>query len=190
MSVETLPSSHWIQSDENGGRIIGEVCHIIQLFFHLTQARVQAISVETAHAGLTPHFSRDNFVVNLRFDDGSLCTLLYTTLGHASLGKERAEIHTSGVSIVLDDYRTLKGFGTPWGFAEKVYRANKGHHALLTTFIDALRKPSGTLPLSLNHLLDVTYTTLMIDHLAAQQGGDLTMESKNYMSHSHKEIQI
>ncbi|MCI0410187.1 MAG: oxidoreductase, partial [Acidobacteria bacterium] len=40
--------------------------------------------------------------------DGSLGSILYTSLGDASLGKELLEAHASGASMVLDDFRQLR----------------------------------------------------------------------------------
>ncbi|HVX00675.1 MAG TPA: bi-domain-containing oxidoreductase [Candidatus Babeliaceae bacterium] len=172
MSVEHIASGHWIQTEEGGGRIVGEACHIVSLFLNLTKAKAVSISVEPAHLPDIPNFSRDNFLASIRFDDGSICSLTYTTLGHASIGKEYAEIHTSGLSIVMDNYRKLQGFGTSWGFSEKQYFSDKGHAELIKCFFDGLQKDIVFLPFSLDHLLDATYITLVIDDLVTKRGGE------------------
>src|SRR5262249_50662499 len=49
----------------------------------------------------------DNFHIGFRMADGSMGSLLYTSLGDAGLPKERVEVHAAGHSMVLDDFREL-----------------------------------------------------------------------------------
>jgi len=91
------------------------------LFNALTGSRpvdVHACTIVPA----SDHWRRDdNFVATIRYADGSVCTLTYTSMGAKAFPKERADIFVDGKVMVLDDYKQLtvtggKGGwkGSPW----------------------------------------------------------------------------
>lgn len=155
----------------DSGRIIGQSCHILDLFCFLTDANPVAVSVESLHAQRTDIFPTDNFTVQLSFDDGSICSLLYTALGHASLGKERMELFFDGKSIVMEEYTQLYGFGLPSSFNETVSTPDKGHEGLLRSFFKGLHKKTDQSPIPFSRLSKVAELSLIIDQLACEGGG-------------------
>lgn len=171
MNAGYIPKEHWIQTSVGAGRIIGEACHIIELFCFLVGAKPAAVSVEAIHASRDDIFPTDNLTVQIRFAEGSICSLLYTALGHKSLSKERMEVHFDGKTIVMDDYMKLEGYGMPSSFAETTPFPDKGHAILLNQFFTSLRKEQSVTPISWDHLDMVAELTLIIDKLACQGGG-------------------
>jgi polar amino acid transport system substrate-binding protein len=86
----------------------------------------------------------DNFNVSLRLADGSLGSLLYTSLGDASLGKELVEVHASGTSLVLDDFCELRIHRS--GKSQRITRAvDKGIGAEVVALKAALAGESSEL---------------------------------------------
>ncbi len=170
MNAGFIPKQHWIQTDVGAGRIIGEACHIMDLFCFLTDAQPQSISVETIGNTASNLCKTDNVSIQISFADGSLCTLLYTALGSSQLSKERMELFFDGKAIVMDDYKTLTGYGLPKSFNQKTMSPDKGHQALLDQFFAAVRHGS-PLPMSKEHLYTVAYMTLVADQLARSGGG-------------------
>lgn len=171
MNAGLISKDHWVQTKVGAGRIIGEACHIIDLFCFLTDAKVRAVSVEAMHSSDEHLFPTDNFSVQLSFSDGSVCSLLYTSIGHASLAKERMELFFDGKAIVMDDYRTLKGYGMYPGFDEMSSSPDKGHALLLKKFFDACSVSDFVPPISYQRLDQVAELTLIIDELACRGGG-------------------
>ncbi len=171
MNAGYIPKEHWIQTSVGAGRIIGEACHIIELFCFLVGAKPSAVSVEAIHASRDDIFPTDNLTVQIRFSEGSICSLLYTALGHKSLSKERMEVHFDGKTIVMDDYMKLEGYGMPSSFAETTPFPDKGHAVLLNQFFTSFRKGHNATPISWDHLDMVAELTLIIDQLACQGGG-------------------
>lgn len=171
MNAGFIPKEHWIQTDIGAGRIIGEACHIFDLFCYLTDSKPVAVSVETLHTNDDNLFPTDNFNAQISFADGSVCSLLYTAIGHSSLGKERMEIFFDSKSIVMDDYEYLAGYGMPKSFDETVRTADKGHTTLLKLFFEQLSKTTFKHPISLERLCTVAQLTLVIDQLACEGGG-------------------
>lgn len=171
MNAGYIPKEHWIQKDANG-RIIGEGCHIFDVFCYLTGAQPVSVSVEALKPVANNLFTTDNFSAQISFSDGSLCTLLYTALGHPGPGKERMEVYYDSKTIVMDDYKTLEGFGLPASFNKKTSNPDKGHEYLLKEFFASLQAQGSKQVMSLDRLYTVAHLTLTIDQLACQGGGE------------------
>ncbi len=171
MNAEFISKDHWVQTDIGAGRIIGEACHIIDLFCYLTDAKPLAVSVESVNSINENIFPTDNFTVHISFNDGSVCSLLYTSVGNVKLSKERMELFFDGKAIVMDDYKILKGYGLNSGFDENEAYADKGHSAILKQFFDACRQPVFKPPIAYSRLDRVAELTLIIDALACNGGG-------------------
>ncbi len=169
MNSGYLSKDHWIQSKSNGGRIIGEACHIFELFISLTNTVPVTVSVSSVNSNREDIFSTDNFVASLTMSDGSVCTLTYTAVGSSAMEKERMEIFFDGKSIVMDNYLSLEGFGLPESFNKTTRSANKGHKELLSAFIKAASN-GGESPLSLKRILMATEISLVVDKLVREGG--------------------
>lgn len=172
MNAGYITADHWVQTDIGAGRIIGEACHIFDLFCFLTGANPASVSVEALKPQGDNLFPTDNFSVQISFDDGSVCSLLYTAIGHSGLGKERMEVFFDSKSIVMDDYKTLRGFGTSPGFNETVQTQDKGHEFLMNKFFESLKQEKRVMPIDLKRLNTVSELTLTIDDLACRGGGN------------------
>lgn len=142
MNAGFIPRESWIQSEEGGGRIIGEGCHIIDLFNYFTDSEAESVSV-TQLSPKTDHVSRtDNCVITVKYKDGSICTLTYTGQGSKEYGKEFFELFVDGGVIAMDDYRQLKGYGVK---LPEVHSAGpeKGQYEELLAFYEAITKGDG-----------------------------------------------
>jgi predicted dehydrogenase/threonine dehydrogenase-like Zn-dependent dehydrogenase len=101
-----IPREHWIQDPrEGGGRIIGEVCHFIDLMHFLTGALTTRVYAEAIASRNREVVDEDSVFITLRFSDGSNGVIAYLAEGDKALAKERVEIFGAGKSFVLDDFR-------------------------------------------------------------------------------------
>jgi len=94
-----------------GGRIIGEACHILDLFAFLINSPVKAFSVASLTPSTQSVSGSDNKSIALEYEDGSVATLEYFAVGSNALSKESFEVHFDQKSIIVDDYRSMQGFG-------------------------------------------------------------------------------
>lgn len=159
MNAGYLPPDHWTQTEEGGGRIIGEACHIFDLFQYFIGAPVVEVNA-TAIAPQTEHvLGSDNVSVTLRCEDGSVATLLYTALGSLDFSKEYMELYADGKVLVLDDYRALRVHGAGVkGWTASVQ--DKGHLEELRVFAVSLRERVEP-PIPLDVLLETTKVSLV-----------------------------
>ena len=133
MNAGYLPQTHWTQGPEGGGRLLGEACHLIDLFRSLVGHPVKEIQcspLRSTHASALP---TDNFNLTLTYEDGSVSTLLYTALGHKDVPKERMEVYCDEKVFLLDDYHTMNAHGVSGG-ALALKQQDKGHKAEIAAF--------------------------------------------------------
>jgi predicted dehydrogenase/threonine dehydrogenase-like Zn-dependent dehydrogenase len=133
MNAGYISLDHWVHSEEGGGRIIGEACHIFDLFNYFTDSAIESISVNSIRPKTEAISHRDNVVISIRYKDGSICTLTYTALGNNNYPKEFCEIYFDGKVITIDDYRNIKGYGLKLSKLESV-QPEKGHYEELIEF--------------------------------------------------------
>ena len=101
-----IPKEHWIQDPiEGGGRIVGEVCHFVDLMQFLTGSQPVSVFAVTVSAKVDKTVDADSVFITLRFADGSNGCIAYLAEGDKSLPKERVEIFGASRTFVLDDYR-------------------------------------------------------------------------------------
>jgi polar amino acid transport system substrate-binding protein len=102
-----IPREHWTQDErEGGGRIIGEVCHFVDLMQFLTASRVVRVYAEAVRSRNHQIVEEDSVFITLAFADGSNGSIAYLAEGDKALPKERVEIFGEGRVFVLDDFRS------------------------------------------------------------------------------------
>jgi predicted dehydrogenase/NADPH:quinone reductase-like Zn-dependent oxidoreductase len=154
------------------GNIIGDVCHFVDLFCYLTDAQPVAVSVESIHTMRDDVFPTDNVAAQISFADGSVCSLLYTTLGHEQSGTEQLEIFFDSKTIIMHDFLSLEGYGLPAWFDESVSTPVYGRDLLIADFFAGLRENPVRTPISRERILMSNTITLIIDRLACSGGGE------------------
>jgi len=114
------------------GRIIGEVCHFVDLFRYLTGEEPVGIHAQ-ALGDASSAIRLENIAATLEFSGGSLATLTYTAEGSPLVGKERIEVFCDGTAMTMDDFKSLTIRGRE-RVDIKARRPDKGHRAELNHF--------------------------------------------------------
>jgi predicted dehydrogenase/threonine dehydrogenase-like Zn-dependent dehydrogenase len=160
-----LPPDHWVNDrEQGGGRIVGEVCHFVDLLMFLAESPV--VEVEARAVGDAGRYSGDNVLAALRFANGSEGRISYLANGDRAFSKERIEVFGGGAVAVLEDFRRLdlvRG-----GRKETIHarwRQDKGHRAEWTAFAKSLPEPDG--PIRFEDLVCSTLATLRINESVA-----------------------
>jgi predicted dehydrogenase len=157
VSAGVIPSSHWTQDPQvGGGRIIGEACHFVDLLRHLADSEIEHASIDRMQSTCG-----DTATINLRFRDGSICTVHYFANGSKAVPKERLEVFTSGRVLQLDNYRVLRGFSWPKFRAMRLWRQDKGQSACAASFMRAVQG-QGEMVIPTEELLEVARITAQL----------------------------
>jgi predicted dehydrogenase len=157
MNAGYSPFDSWIHED--GGRIVGEACHIIDLMNYFTESKIVSVSFDNLNPKNEKYLVSDNKSLILRYEDGSLCNIHYFALGNEKLSKEYMELHFDGKSIIMDNYQKLYYYGID----KKTYTTNnieKGHFEELKILAQKLTK--NELPIELWDLVQTSQITLNI----------------------------
>jgi predicted dehydrogenase len=159
MNAGRPPDSHWLYSE--GGRIIGEACHLLDLFTCLTSSKIKSIYSECLVPKTEQYHMDDNRVISLTYEDGSVAVLEYFATGSRALSKEYMEIHFDGSSIILDDYRSMKGFDLDLT-EMKTQESEKGHREELEELYAFLKGDRQGWPISLESMIETTEATIQL----------------------------
>ncbi|NQY30829.1 MAG: Gfo/Idh/MocA family oxidoreductase [Flavobacteriaceae bacterium] len=154
-----IPKEHWTQNvNLGGGRIIGEMCHFIDLMQYFTDAnpiKVYADCIDTSNVKLK---ADDNISITIKFDDGSIGNLLYIANGDKSLSKELIEVSSGGKTGRIHDFRS--GDFHKGNKLKKLKLAGKGHKQEVNSFLSSLK--DNTTPISFESIYLTTKTTFKI----------------------------
>ena len=156
-----LPSDHWVNDrEQGGGRILGEVCHFVDLLMFLASSPIMEVSGRAI--GSSARYSGDNVVVSLRFANGSEGTISYLASGDRTFSKERIEVFGGGSTAVLEDFRRLDlARGGRNETIQSRWRQDKGHRAEWAAFARFLEQ-GGAPPISFRDIVCSTLATLRI----------------------------
>ncbi|OFX14219.1 MAG: hypothetical protein A2Z18_08045 [Armatimonadetes bacterium RBG_16_58_9] len=137
INAGVVPKDSWIQDPvEGGGRIIGEVCHFVDLLQHVCGGRPERVYATAAHADNGERTNRDNVLITINFSDGSIGNIAYVADSDPRLPKERLEVFGNDSALVIDDFKSATFFHS--GKMEKLggQPQDKGHGAMLAAFFD------------------------------------------------------
>jgi polar amino acid transport system substrate-binding protein len=153
-----LPPRSWIaRLEEGGGRIVGEVCHFVDLCAHLAGSPVVEVSATRSAAG------PDDVMVSLRMANGSMASVAYLIDGDRAAPKERIELSGSGRSGTIDDFRRARvtGTGRLVRHGGVLARQDKGHAAEMAAFVSAVASRTAS-PVSFESIVNTTRATFAI----------------------------
>lgn len=147
-----LESDHWSYRPEEGGRLLGECCHFVDLLNFLTESKPTKISANIIPIqGAVEH--EENIIISIEYADGSTGAIFYSALGNFKLPKEYLEIYGSGKIMVIKNFKNAEIISA--GKTEKInlWHQNKGYTEELKAIIEAIKngKPS---PMTLEEIKD------------------------------------
>jgi predicted dehydrogenase len=153
-----LPEGHWAQDPEQGyGRVIGEVCHFVDLFAFLSEA----LPIEVQAWAVGESADESNVHIQVSLADGSKGEILYLASGDESVAKERLEVTGRGRTAVCEDFRKSWFHHSNRCHTQSLLQQDKGHREEMRRFIEAVagKAPS---PIPFDSLWATTLATFRI----------------------------
>ncbi|MBL7086870.1 MAG: bi-domain-containing oxidoreductase [Candidatus Cloacimonetes bacterium] len=137
INAGAIPADTWIQDKEiGGGRIIGEVCHFVDLAMFIADSLPHSLS---ANAIMDVQGLLDTLNVNISFKDGSIANVSYFANGSKKLKKERFEVFSNGVTAIIDDFKELHIYEKRHK-KSKLINQDKGHKEEVKQFLNSIRE--------------------------------------------------
>jgi polar amino acid transport system substrate-binding protein len=154
-----IPKDHWTQTKAGGGRIIGEICHFIDLMQYFTDADPVKVFAESIDSKNNKIKNDDNLAISIKFSDGSVGNLVYTANGDKKLPKERFEIFGGNSVFIIDDFK--QGILHRNNQKKIVKNAGKGHKQEIAAFVKAISN-GNPMPIPFRSICLTTITTFKI----------------------------
>ena len=159
VNVGFMPSTHWMQDPEQGGRFIGEGGHFVDVMQFLCGASPTSIYA-VAPTDASRRYNHDNILVSITFADGSVGTIHYLANGANAVEKEYLE--------VFGDSKTAR----MWNFTKldcargrkkstTSFSGSKGHAEEIKALFGAFESGAGSL-ISIDSLAATSRATFAV----------------------------
>jgi predicted dehydrogenase len=118
-----LPAGHWYFDERQGGRVVGEVCHFVDLAGYLIGSPPVRVHAHTVgHRGDARRTQSVSLLID--YANGSTASVTYGGATPPGAPKELVEVAANGLAARVDDYRSL----TVWLGKERP-KVNRYRHA-------------------------------------------------------------
>jgi len=159
-----LDPDHWtLDPKAGGGRIVGEVCHWVDLARYLVGSPIEEIRCERHDLD-----GQDGGCYVLRFAGGSEAVIDYRTDLPPGVPKEQIEVNGTGWSAEIQNWARLRteglgglSWGGRWSKAPR-----KGHPEALRAFLEATQG-RGPAPIPLDEILEVSRVAVWMQAMRA-----------------------
>jgi predicted dehydrogenase/threonine dehydrogenase-like Zn-dependent dehydrogenase len=157
VNAGVVPPDHWVHDPKvGGGRIIGEVCHFIDLACFI--AGSNAKSIHAVALGSNPALN-DTVSINIEFENGSIANISYYSNGNKNVPKERIEVFSNGIVYNIDDFKSMETISDKGVKKTKLKTQDKGHSASFDKTIQSLN--TGTaFPIAFDEIYHSSLLTL------------------------------
>ena len=151
------PAGSWILDPRSGGgRIVGEVCHFVDLCSYLVGGIPERVFARRLSRDSEQD---DSTLAMLGFADGSTATLQYLANAEPDLPKERFEVSAGGLTARCENFRATH---LPGGKRFKTVNQDKGQRSAVAAVIEAVRS-GGASPWSPEEIFAITEATFAIE---------------------------
>jgi polar amino acid transport system substrate-binding protein len=154
VNAGAIPMDHWIQDPKvGGGRLIGEGCHFVDLAAFLCGSRIQTVHAVAIPQDGRSHVLWDNFSINLGFSNGSVATIVYTSIGDAAVPKEHIEVFCGGKIAIIHDFSEVELWAHGKKDRSRWSTQDKGQKEEIERWVKGLRQ--GVAPIPFDEILNV-----------------------------------
>jgi len=162
VNAGVVPADHWVHDPkQGGGRIIGEVCHFVDLIQFLTGSVQVWVYGETLDS--EAYQPSDNVVVTLKMANGSIGSITYVAGGDKAFPRERVEVFGGGAVGVIENFRAASFTQQGRHRRKRSWLGlDRGHRSETQALLDAIRT-GGPEPVAFEEYLYTTLATFAIE---------------------------
>jgi predicted dehydrogenase len=172
-----IPKEHWYMRPEEGGRVVGNLCHWTDFLLHLVPAEARyPVRIIPARAAVADN----DLVVSYVFGDGTVAAIAFTAQGHTFEGvRERFQAHQGDAIVSLIDFQSLEVEVVDRKRATKLRFRDHGHAATVSRSYAMVRGGDAGQPVQ--HVWETGLFYLETKR-ALEENGPVTIHSGNYTS--------
>ena len=170
-----IPPDHWVHSEEEGGsRIVGEICHFVDMMQFLTKSNPVRVYAERISGNNRTALNSDNAVIALKFNDGSVGNIIYSASGDKAYSREQIEIFSEGRTVVIKDYKETDYHFSGKKKTFKTFNQEMGYKEELQHFFDVIKGKYST-QITPEEIFKSTLTVLKINE-AIEKGHQVSIQ--------------
>ena len=170
VNAGSLPSGSWVDDPiEGGGRIIGEVCHFVDLVQYLTSSLPVRVFAER----IGRDDGDDSLVATLTMANGAIAGITYVAGGDRRYPRERVEVFGGGAAGAIENFRSAvfirsgkrqgrRGRGS----------ADRGHRAELQELVQRIRDGAPQ-PVDFDEYVSTTLATFALERSLRSRASEL-----------------
>jgi polar amino acid transport system substrate-binding protein len=171
VNAGALPSTHWVYHESQGGRIIGEACHFVDVMMFLTGAIPVRVYAETLSRGEMS----DNVLASITFSDGSIGNLLYVSNGSSTVPKEHCEVTCERNTAIMENFECVIAYSDRKKTRTR-YDGKKGHREGVAHFLRVCQGKQESIPFASLYMTTLT-TFKIMESLRRRVAVDIRYES-------------
>lgn len=138
MNASYMSGGFWGATAEEGGPIIGEAVHMIDLMRFFLGCDPFSISANSLPTNAAEPVGENNIVSSLKFEDGSIGNFTYCTVGSDASAGELVECFAPGIGLISEDFKRLTvQQGSNRKTRTRLWPA-KGYEAQMQSFVKSL----------------------------------------------------
>jgi predicted dehydrogenase/threonine dehydrogenase-like Zn-dependent dehydrogenase len=164
-----VAADSWVHSpEEGGGRIIGEICHFVDLIQHFTSCPPRRVYAETLKS--SRYERSDNLVITLKMANESIASITYVSSGDKAYSRERIEVFGGGTVGFIEDFKAAALVHQ--GRTKRIrnwFRVDRGHLAEIQALLSAIRE-GGRQPVSWAEYVYTTLATFAVEESLKRSG--------------------
>jgi len=159
-----VPKDSWVYDPEQGGgRIIGEVCHFVDLIQYLSDSQPVRVYAECISGEAGAVMNKDNVVITVKLRNGSVGSISYIASGDKSYPREKVEIFGKGSVGVINNFKSASFTRNGKTKKKKSYMSmDIGHTDEMDALFNAVKKGK-EFPVSFEEYVYTTLTTFRIE---------------------------
>ncbi len=164
------PPDSWVMDPrEGGGRIVGEVCHFVDLCTYLQGELPRSVFARRLSADPTRD---DSTVILLQYPSGSLATIEYLSRTQPDLPKERFEVSGEGRTARCENFRLTRINDAK---AARTLNQDKGQKRAIEEVVTAVRRGAAS-PITVDEVVSATLATFAAEE-SIRTGQAVDLES-------------
>ena len=164
--------SSWANDkDIGGGKVIGEVCHFIDLFTFFCGSIPSSVSAKKISNFDKKH---TNVSIIIKFKNESVANILYTSLGSNNLEKEYYELHQDGISYVINDFKECKIIKDNKIISDKKFIQDKGQKKMMSSIFKNLYENDQLI--DIKEIVSTSKTTFAIEKSLRSNGESIVVD--------------
>jgi len=151
-----MPSTHWMQHSDQGGRFVGEGGHFVDVMQFLCGALPVSVHA-VAPTDSARRYNHDNVLISISFGDGSVGTIHYLANGANAVEKEYLEVFGDSKTARMWDFKKLE-CAVGRKKSTQSFSGDKGHAAEMKALLYGFEAGTGS-PISMDSLAATSRAT-------------------------------